>query len=303
MRTLVVLYGPTAVGKTATSIALARALGCHIISADSRQFFHAMRIGTAYPSEAELAAVPHHLVGHRELDARYSCGQYEVDALGVLEELYKTHSTAILTGGSMLYLDAVTEGMDDFPAPDLRLREELSTRLQTEGVDSLGRELEVADPVTWARIDRRNGARVLRALEVTLQTGRPYSEWLGREKPKRSFRVVKVGLRRDWGELTARINARVDLMVAQGLEAEARGLYGYRENPALRTVGYTEFFNYFAGHSTREEAVERIKTNTRRYAKRQERWWKRDAEIKWFHPEEWSRLLAYVEREVVGSSR
>ncbi len=294
MSQLVVLYGPTAVGKTQTSIALAKALHCHIVSADSRQFFRAMRIGTAYPSEDELAKVPHHLVGHRDIQHRYSCGQYELDALQILDTLFQHDDVAILTGGSMLYLDAVTKGMDSFPPPDMEIRQQLSARMQEKGVDDLLLQLRQLDAITYARIDRRNGARVLRALEVTIQTGVPYSQWIGRRKSPRPFDTIKVGLRRDWEDLTARINARVDQMLAQGLEDEARFLYPHRGIPALRTVGYTEFFAYFAGRMTKEQAVEKIKINTRRYAKRQMRWWQRDPDIQWFHPEEFPQLLAYV---------
>ncbi|PIE84268.1 MAG: tRNA (adenosine(37)-N6)-dimethylallyltransferase MiaA [Bacteroidia bacterium] len=294
MKSLVVLLGPTGVGKTSMSIRLARELGCEIVNADSRQCFAQMRIGTAFPSGEELAAVPHHLLGHRRIDERYSCGQYELDALATLERLFEGHDCAILCGGSMLYVDAVCQGMDDFPEPDIALRQRLSERLSAEGLDALGAELAVLDPIVWERIDRRNGARVLRALEVCLQTGRPYSSWLGRQKRERPFGVIKVGISRDWGELCDRINRRVDAMLEAGLEEEARALWPHEGNPALRTVGYTEFFSYFAGRIDRDEAVEKIRVNTRRYAKRQLRWWARDGAVRWFDADDYAGLAAYV---------
>ncbi|PID90912.1 MAG: tRNA (adenosine(37)-N6)-dimethylallyltransferase MiaA [Bacteroidetes bacterium] len=300
MKSLVVVLGATGVGKTSVSIRLARDLGCGVVNADSRQCFREMRIGTAYPSEEELAVAPHHLLGHRSVDERYSCGQYEQDALAVLEELFERSDSAVLCGGSMLYVDAVCRGMDDLPEPDPTLRHSLSERLAAEGVDALGAELARLDPTTWERIDRQNGARVLRALEVCLQTGKPYSSWLGRPKPERPFRVVKVGISRDWEELCARINSRVEIMLEAGLEAEARGLWAYEGNPALRTVGYTEFFSYFAGRISRDAAVERIRINTRRYAKRQLRWWARDDEIRWFDADDYAGLQAYVASQLVA---
>lgn len=293
-RVLVVVLGPTAVGKTAVAIQLARRMGCEVVSADSRQAYRQLNIGVARPSREELSAVRHHLVAHRDVWERYSCGQYAADARGVLKGLYATQNVAILAGGSMLYIDAVCNGIDDFPAPDMSLRKRLTARLQAEGVDALAAELAAADPKAHSEIDTRNGARVVRALEVTLQTGRPYSDWLRRGESKPPYEVIKVGLILPMEELTQRIGQRVEAMMRAGLEEEARAVWQYKNFSALRTVGYRELFEYFEGRCTREEAVAQIKVNTRRYAKRQMTWWRREADIAWFFPHDVGAIAEYV---------
>lgn len=291
---LVVVLGPTAVGKTAVAIKLAQQLGCEIVSADSRQVYRQINIGVARPSEAELAAVKHHLVAYRDVWARYSCGQYAADARRVLEQLYATQNVAILVGGSMLYVDAVCKGIDDFPAPDMSLRRHLSARLREEGVKALAAELAAVDPTSYSKIDARNGARVLRALEVTLQTGRPYSDWLQRSADRLPYEVIKVGLILPMDALTGRINRRVDAMMQAGFEQEARAVWQYKNSPALRTVGYRELFDYFEGCCSRQEAIARIKVNTRRYAKRQMTWWRREADVAWFFPRDVESIFEYI---------
>lgn len=300
---LVVVLGPTAVGKTAVAIKLAQRMGCDVVSADSRQVYRQLDIGVARPSEEELAAVRHHLVAYRDVWARYSCGQYAADARRVLEQLYATRNAAILVGGSMLYVDAVCKGIDDFPAPDMSLREHLSTRLREEGVRALAAQLAAVDPKSHSKIDTRNGARVLRALEVTLQSGRPYSDWLQRDESTLPYAVVKIGLILPMEELTRRIENRVEAMMRAGLEPEARAVWQYKNSPALRTVGYRELFDYFEGRCAREEAIARIKVNTRRYAKRQMAWWRRETDIAWFFPRDVGSIFEYIGARAVGSAR
>lgn len=299
---LVVLLGPTAVGKTGVAVQLAQRFGCDIVSADSRQVFRQLKIGVARPTDAELRAAKHHLVAHRDVWERYSCGQYAEEARGVLQSLFATQQIAILTGGSMLYISAVCDGLEDFPTPDMKLRAALTRRLREEGVEALAAELVRVDTGCSGVVDARNGARVLRALEVSLQTGRPYSEWLSHAKVSLPFDVLKVGLILPMEVLTARIGQRVDLMVAEGLEEEAQRVQQYKDTPALRTVGYRELFDYFEGRCTREAAIERIKVNTRRYAKRQMTWWKRENGIAWFFPYDVEAINEYVDRYIMSRS-
>lgn len=281
---LVVLLGPTGVGKTDMSIALAKFLKADIVSADSRQFYRELKIGTAPPSPEQLAQVPHHLVGHKSITERYSCGMFELEALALLDQLYAQRQTVLLVGGSGLYIDALCNGVDDFPAPDIALRQRLQEQLQSQGLESLRQQLQQLDPEHYRRIDLSNPQRVLKAVEVCLQTGRTYTSFLTAPRKPRPFNVVKVGLNIDRTELYARIDQRVDAMMAAGLLDEARTLYPQRGLNALRTVGYNELFRHFDGELTLDEAVSLIKQNTRRYAKRQLTWWARDNEISWFAP-------------------
>jgi len=296
---LIALYGPTSVGKTALSIALANLWHCPIVSADSRQVYRELRIGVARPSPAELEAAEHHFIADRSVLQRFSCGQFEVEALQRLTEIFQRGHVAILTGGSMLYLDALTKGIAPLPEPDIALRKTLTARLNSEGVGALAAELRERDPATWAGIDRQNGARVLRALEVTLQTGTPFSEWMELKPKPRPFTVVNVGLRREWPELTERIGLRVGQMLAEGLVEEVKGLLPYRELQPLKSVGYSEIFSYLDGLLTLQQATEAICVNTRRYAKRQMRWWQRDASIAWFHPSQFREIAQYVDSQLV----
>ena len=269
IKRLLVIVGPTGSGKTDLSIRLARHYGAPILSTDSRQFYRGMPIGTAQPTPDQLHAAEHHFIASHDLKEDLNCGSYEMQALSCLEKLFAEHDWVIAVGGSGLYVRALCEGMDDLPQADPELREALSRRLETEGVDALAAELRTLDPAYYARVDRKNPARVMRALEVCLQTGRPYSEQRTGVRRPRPFGIVKVGVDLPREELYARIDRRVDRMVADGLEAEARALYPYRMLNALQTVGYREFFDYFDGRTSYEEAVSLLKRNSRRHAQRQ----------------------------------
>ena len=296
---LLVIVGPTGSGKTDLSIRLARHYGAPILSTDSRQFYRGMAIGTAQPDPDQLQAAEHHFIASHDLKEDLNCGSYETQALSCLEKLFAEHDWVIAVGGSGLYVRALCEGMDDLPQADPELREALSRRLETEGVDALAAELRTLDPAYYARVDRKNPARVMRALEVCLQTGRPYSEQRTGVRRPRPFGIVKVGVDLPREELYARIDRRVDRMVADGLEAEARALYPYRTLNALQTVGYREFFDYFEGRTSYGEAVALIKRNSRRYAKRQLTWFRRDGEIRWFSPWDDAAIIACVDSAFV----
>lgn len=294
LRRLIVIVGPTGSGKTDLSIRVAQHLRAPILSTDSRQFYRGIPIGTAQPDAEQLAAVEHHLIASHELEDCLNCGSYEVLALEILERLFADHETVVAVGGSGLYVQALCEGMDDLPQADERLREELAATLEREGLEALTEELKRLDPRYWEQVDRQNPARVLRALEVCRQTGRPYSEQRTGQKRERNFEVVKVGVDMPREELYTRINRRVDGMMAAGLEAEARKVYPLRHLNSLQTVGYKELFSYFDGEITRDEAVELIKRNSRRYAKRQLTWFRRDEAIRWFHPSQVEEVIAWI---------
>lgn len=297
-KTLIVLLGPTGVGKTDTSLALSKLLNAPIVSADSRQFFREMRIGTAAPTKAQLSEAPHYLIGNKSITERYSCGMFESDALSILSEIFIEHDKALLVGGSMLYIDAICNGIDDFPAPDPDLRRSLEKQLNEEGIESLRAQLKLLDPAQYNRTDLKNSKRILKAVEVTLQTGKPYSSFLTNPNKKRPFNKIKIGLNRPREELYDTINKRVDQMISQGLVSEAKSLYNYRSHNALKTVGYREIFSYLDGEIALEKAIELIKRNSRHYAKRQLTWWARDNEIKWFNPQEVNAILDYIEHQV-----
>ncbi len=281
MPVLHIILGPTAVGKSDYAVAEALRVGSPVVSCDSRQFYREMRIGTARPSEAQLAAVPHYFIADRSVTEPCSAGAYELEALALLEKLFREHDTVVVAGGSGLYIDALCNGLDDFPEADPVLRAELSRRLRDEGVAALRADLRVLDPETYATIDPANGQRIVRALEVTIATGRKYSSFKTRPGKDRPFTIVKTGLTRPRPELYARIDARVDQMMAEGLLEEARSLQPFRDLPALNTVGYKELFGYFDGAYDLSEAVRLIKRNTRHYAKKQLTYWGRDPEIHW----------------------
>lgn len=280
-KTLVVIVGATATGKTDLSIALAQNYHSEILSADSRQFYREMPIGTAAPTPDQLQAVPHHFIATRSITEEYSCGRYEVDALALLEQLFHTHDTLFLVGGSGLYIDAICNGMDAMPETDPALREQLTTVARKEGLEPLCSQLQELDPAYYAVVDRSNPQRVIRALEICIQTGRPYSEIRSGAIKQRPFRIIKLGIRYPREILYDRINRRVDLMVEAGLEQEVRTLYPLRHLNALQTVGYREWFDYFEGKYDRQTAIELIQRNSRRYAKRQETWFRRDFAIHW----------------------
>lgn len=292
---LLVVVGPTGSGKTDLSIRLALHYAAPILSTDSRQVYRGMPIGTAQPSAGQLQAAEHHFIASHDLKDNLSCGEYEVQALARLEQLFTTHDYVVAVGGSGLYVRALCEGMDDLPQADESLRAELNRRLTDEGVESLAAQLRELDPVYYETVDRSNPARVVRALEVCLQTGRPYSEQRTGERRPRPFEIVKIGIDLPREVLYDRIDRRVDQMLVDGLEAEARALYPYRALNALQTVGYREFFDYFDGRIRYDEAVELIKRNSRRYAKRQLTWFRRDSEIRWFAPDDDAAIIAHID--------
>ena len=285
MRRVVLILGPTAVGKTDYSIELAHHFGSPIISCDSRQLFREMSIGTAVPSKEQLSRVKHYFIHSHSVEQYYTAGKYEIEALALVDELFRSNETLVMTGGSGLYIDAFCKGLDDFPKVDQELRKSLTARLKREGVESLQKELKTVDPESYYSIDISNGQRVIRALEVTIGTGRKFSSFKTGSTRKREFEILKIGLTRPRAELYDRIDRRVDVMMEAGLVEEVRSLVQYRDMPALKTVGYKEIFDYLDGNSSLEEAVRLIKRNTRHYAKRQLTYWGRDEEIKWLEIE------------------
>ncbi len=286
MKTLLVLLGPTGVGKTDLSIKLAKYLQSPIISCDSRQIYRELPIGTAAPTADEQARVKHYFIGTHSITDSYNAGQYEVDALALLTELFATHDTLLMVGGSMLYIDAVCRGLDDIPHVSPATREQVQSDYATGGLEALQAELQACDPTYFAEVDQQNPQRLMHAIEICRETGKPFSSFRTGAKKERDFRIVKVGLNRDRAELYERINLRVEQMLAAGLEAEARAVYPYKDLNSLNTVGYKELFPYFAGEYSRDEAIRLIKQDSRHYAKRQLTWFNRDTEIHWFNPRE-----------------
>ncbi len=279
---LEIILGPTAVGKTGYAISRALELGSPVISCDSRQIYQELNIGTAAPSPEELAAVKHYFIRSIPITRNYTAGIYEVEALSLVKQLFaEGHDTLVMCGGSMMYIDAFCYGLDDFPEVPLQLRRHLMDCLESEGAEVLAEQLRELDPVSYEELDLSNGQRVIRALEVSMYTGQPFSSFKTRRFKERDFEIVKVGLERPREQLYERINARVEQMIEDGLEAEARSMLAYRDLPALQTVGYREFFDYFDGKYNLESTVKHIQANTRHYAKRQLTWWRRDKDIRW----------------------
>ena len=301
MNNLLVLLGPTGVGKTELSLQLAERLGSPIINADSRQIYKDIEIGTASPTAEELARVEHFFVHTLALDEYYSAAEYEKDVMQLLPRLFQTHDTVLLSGGSMMYVDAVTKGIDDIPTVDDDTRSMLRERWENEGLEPLLAELKLLDPQYYEVIDKRNHKRVVHALEICYMTGRPYSSFRTNIRKERPFRIVKFGLRRERENLFARINARVDKMMEEGLLEEARRVYPLRELNALNTVGYKEMFKVIAGEWELPMAVERMKKNTRVYAKKQITWYRNDADIHWLDADKMSvaEMLNVIENEIM----
>jgi tRNA dimethylallyltransferase len=293
---LIVLLGPTGVGKTDISIDIASHFNCEIISADSRQFYTEMSIGTAVPSEMQLKKIKHYFVRFLSIEDQYSSSLFERDVLELLPGLFSRNSLALMSGGSAMYIDSVCSGIDDIPDVDPDLREKYLARYREEGIEGLRAALKLLDPEYYARVDLKNYKRIIRALEICDTAGKPYSSFLKKQKKTRNFGIIKIGLERPREVLYERINSRVDGMIRLGLEEEARGLYRFRNLNALNSVGYKEFFDMFDGKITAEKAVELIKRNGRRYAKRQMTWWSKDKDIRWFQPEQVEEILGYIER-------
>lgn len=296
MATLVVITGPTAVGKTSLCIKLAKHYGIPIINADSRQIYRELRIGTASPSDEQLREVKHYFVGSIGIDDYYNASLYEQDVLRVLDEQFCHSPIQLLTGGSMMYIDAVCNGIDDIPTIRDDIRNEMKRRYAEEGLEALCADLQRLDPEHYAVVDRKNYRRVIHALEICYQTGQTYTSFRKQERKQRPFRIVKIGLNRERDELYQRINSRVDQMMTEGLLDEARSLYDKRSNNALNTVGYKEMFAYLDGTWTLDEAIERMKGNTRRYARKQLTWFRRDTKMQWFHPKQQEDILNYISK-------
>jgi len=295
MKTLVVVTGPTAVGKTTTAIQLAQHFNTEIISADSRQIFIETKIGTAVPNEEELTLVKHHFIGTRHVTDYYNAWQFEQDALQKADELFQKHDIIILAGGSGLYVDAVCNGIDEIPDIEPDLRERINSQFENEGIESLRQTLKFLDPEYYKIVDLSNPARLKRAIEICFQTGKTYSELRKENKKTRPFKIIKIALNREREALYERINQRVDQMISDGLEQEVKSLSQWKDCTALKTVGYREFFDYFDGLCTYTEAIEKIKQNTRKYAKKQISWIKRDSEYQWFSPNEINEMIQYIE--------
>ena len=293
-KTLIVITGPTAVGKTALCLDVAKHFHIPIINADSRQIFRELKIGTATPTEAQMQQVHHDFVGILGLDDYYSASLFEQQVLELLGRQFLSSDYALMAGGSMMYIDAVCDGIDDIPTIDDQTRTTMKQRLADEGLEALCEELRQRDPEYYEIVDRQNPRRVVHALEICLMTGKTYTSFRKREKRQRPFNIIKIGLNRPREELYDRINRRVDQMMADGLLEEAKALYPKRHLNALNTVGYKELFDYIDGRWPLEEAVERIKGNTRRYARKQLTWFKKDESIRWFHPDETETIIKYI---------
>jgi len=296
-KTLIVITGPTAVGKTALCLDIAQHFGIPVINADSRQIYKELKIGTASPTIEQMRRVPHYFVGSLSLHDYYSASLFEQQVLEILQREFEHSDYALLTGGSMMYIDAVCNGIDEIPTVDDATRELLKSRLSNEGLEPLVEELRRLDPEYYEIVDKQNPRRVVHGLEICLMTGKTYTSFRKREKKERPFRIVKIGLNRDREELYNRINQRVDQMMTDGLLDEAQRLYPMRHMNALNTVGYKEMFAYIDGTWTLEEAVERIKGNTRRYARKQLTWYKKDEQIRWFHPDEIEQIYSYISQD------
>ena len=296
MKTLVVLLGPTGVGKTEMSLKLAEFLGSPILSADSRQLYRDLVIGTAAPSQEEQAKVKHYFVGTHQLTDNYSASRFEEDVIALLAELFQTHETVLMSGGSMMYIDAVCKGIDEIPTIDETLRNDLKDMYKQEGIEPVRRQLKLLDPVFYKQVDLQNHKRVIHALEICLMAGKPYSSLRTEKSKLRPFSILKIGLQRDREELYDRINSRVDKMMEQGFLEEARSVYHLRHLNALNTVGYKELFRYISGDWPLEFAIEKIKQNTRIYSRKQMTWFKRDKGIRWFHPCQLAEIKEWIDR-------
>lgn len=293
---LIVLLGPTGVGKTDLSIEIARHFQTSVISCDSRQIYREMRIGTAIPSAEQLAAVPHFFIHTLSVKDYFNSWQFEQQALEKIRELHHTAEVVLMAGGSMMYIDAVCKGIDDIPSIDPDLRMQLMERMEKEGLETIRSLLRKLDPVFYEQVDLNNAKRVLHAVEVCMMAGKPYSALRTNSPKEREFDILKIGLNREKSELYDRINKRVDRMLEEGLEEEAHSLYPLRHLNPLNTVGYKEFFEYFDGQINYPEAIRLIKRNSRRYAKKQLSWFRRDPDIHWFHPDDKEGIFRLMEK-------
>ena len=299
---LLVILGPTAIGKTAIAIKVALHFNTEIISADSRQFYKELNAGTAKPSDAELNKVKHHFINSLSIQEPYNVGQFEIDCLACLDKLFTSHDVAVAVGGSGLFIDAMCHGMDQLPESDLELRTELNKLLSENGIEALQKKLSQLDPEYYKKVDGSNPHRLIRAVEVCILTGMKYSDLRKKDKKERNFDIIKIGLDDERSKVYRKINHRVDEMIKNGLQEEVESLFSYRQLNALQTVGYKELFDYLQKKITLEEAIELIKRNTRRYAKRQLTWFRRDNEITWFNPEHVDDILQFAETKMRNES-
>lgn len=294
MKNLLIILGPTGIGKTDLSIGIAQYLKTEIISADSRQIYREMSVGTATPSSQQLHTVKHHFIHSHSIQEYFNVSHYEQLVLPKLDELFKSYSNVMMTGGSMMYIDVVCNGIDELPDIDPELRKSLFDRFKEEGIETLKAELKEIDPDYYSKADLKNHMRIIHAIEITRLAGKPYSALLTQPRHNRSFNTIKIGLNTDREVLYNRINQRVDHMVESGLAEEVKKLYPYRHLPALNTVGYKELFNWLDGQVTFETAIEQIKANSRKYARKQLTWFRRDPEITWFDPSNYNAIINFV---------
>ena len=295
---LIVLGGPTASGKTAAGIELAKALDTEIISADSRQLYKETKIGTAVPTEEQLREVPHHFIHSLSLADYYNASMFEQDVLSKLEELFREKDYVLMVGGSGLYINAVCFGIDDLPRVETSIREKLAARFKNEGLAPLQEELKRLDPESYENIDLQNHYRVLKALEISLQTGRPYSSFLTRQKKERDFQIIRLAVDMEREILYERINRRVDAMIDEGLVEEVASLREFRHTTAMKTVGYREIFRHLDGELTLDEAADLIRRNTRKYARKQLTWFRKNKLYEWVHPEDTPGMLEFIRKEI-----
>jgi len=295
---LIVLTGPTGIGKTGIGIEIARHFNTEIVSSDSRQIFKELTTGTAVPSDNELSTVKHHFIQTHSINENYNASRYENDALDLISSLFKKHDLVLLVGGSMLYIDAVCNGIDIMPDTDPEIRKTLKAKLESEGMESLRFQLKKLDPDYYNSVDLKNPNRIIHALEICIMTGKPYSSFRSNPKKSRPFSIIKIGLNCDREVLHHKINSRVDQMIEAGLEAEARKFYHLKHLNALNTVGYREIFSFFDGEISLEKAIELIKRNTRRYARKQLTWFRNDSEMNWFEPRQINEIITFIENRI-----
>ena len=294
MKTLIVIVGPTGVGKTALCLEVAERLGTFIINADSRQIFRDIPIGTAAPTAEEQKRVKHFFVGKLHINDYYNASMFENDVIELLDKLFGEKDNIIMSGGSMMYVDAVCNGIDDIPSVNESIRQQVKSLYEADGLDIIKEKLNKLDPEYFEIVDKNNPKRVIHALEICLSTGKTYTSFRTNTKKERNFRIIKIGLNRDRDELYSRIDKRVDLMIENGLMEEAKQMYPYKELNSLNTVGYKELFNYFDGNCTLDEAIFKIKSNTHKYCRKQLTWFKRDKDIHWFNPDNVEEIIKYI---------
>ncbi len=297
-KTLIVLVGPTGIGKTSIAIKISQHFKSEIISSDSRQVYKELSIGTAVPDKEELQSCKHHFIQSHSIHENYNASIFEVEALKLLETIFQKRDIVVMAGGSMLYIDALCNGIDDIPTVDREIRDALVNKFESEGLDGLRLQLKKIDPEYYAEVDLKNPKRILHALEISIMTGKPYSSFRTKEKKTRPFRIIKIGINTDRQILYSRINQRVDKMIQNGLIKEAKNVYPYKGINPLNTVGYKEIFAYFDGEISENEAVERIKKNTRNYARKQLSWFRRDKTITWFEPEHSDEIINYLDTKL-----